>query len=60
MRILFCYTAVLSIAGVTAYLIGSVIWYVLANIPAFEDEEDDTAAWDRGHDEWIDRSAGVW
>jgi hypothetical protein len=24
------------------------------------EEFDDTAAWDRGHDEWIDREAGVW
>ncbi|WP_280474809.1 hypothetical protein [Nocardia asiatica] len=29
--------------------------------PVEESEEiDDTAAWDRGHDQWIDREAGVW
>lgn len=46
MRILFCYAVVLTIAGVTAYLLGSVAWYLLANIhpfeapPPTEDEED--------------------
>jgi hypothetical protein len=31
-----------------------------AGAPADPEEEfDDTAAWDRGHDEWIDREAGV-
>lgn len=25
-----------------------------------EDDEDDTAAWDRGHDQWTDREAGIW
>lgn len=67
MRILFCYAVVLTIAGVTAYLIGSVVWFVLANVHALEtaptdngEAEDDTADWDRAHDQWIDREAGVW
>lgn len=61
MRILFCYATVLSIAGITAYLAGAVIWHMLAGIPAFEaeDDEDDTAAWDRGHDEYVDRAVGL-
>lgn len=25
-----------------------------------DDEFDDTAAWDRGHDQWIDEQMGVW
>ena len=30
--------------------------------PADPDDEecDDTAAWDRGHDQWIDEQMGVW
>ncbi|MEU2013056.1 hypothetical protein [Nocardia sp. NPDC019302] len=24
------------------------------------EEFDDTAAWDRGHDQWIDEQTGVW
>lgn len=24
-----------------------------------DEDEDDTAAWDRGHDEWTDRDTGV-
>lgn len=42
MRILFCYLVVLIVTGSAAYVIGSVVWHVLANLPAaFEDEDED-------------------
>jgi hypothetical protein len=43
-----------------------LLWHKAVAIFGFEHDEDDageefddTAAWDRGHDEWIDREAGV-
>lgn len=64
MTILFCYTAILVIACVAAFLACSVLWQWAVAIFSFEpededDEEDDTAAWDRGHDQWVDRAVGL-
>jgi hypothetical protein len=67
MRILFCYGVITIVAGVTAYLLGSVAWYLLANIHPMEiegDEADEPAEdddeGDREHDRFVDRRAGIW
>lgn len=63
MKILFCNTVILVVACVTVFLLASILWQKAVAVFGFEAEdepvEDDTAAWDRGHDEYIDREMGV-
>lgn len=72
MKLLFCDAVRLTVAAVTAFVVGSIVWHKLAAIPhsleVTEPEEDreppeaqgpDDDAWDRGHDEDVDRQAGV-
>jgi hypothetical protein len=70
--IVACNGIVLIIAVATASLGACVIWHEWTKIRPFvvvseadtepEDageEFDDTEAWDRGHDEWLDRAVGL-
>lgn len=53
------------LAGVLVAIIGQPRDGNYSCAPADSDEddageiEDDTAAWDRGHDEWMDRQVGL-
>jgi hypothetical protein len=72
MKILFCNAVVLAVAAIFAFVAGSILWDKLAGIPASfdvtEPEDDleppeaqgpDDDAWDRGHDEYVDRQVGL-
>lgn len=52
------------LAGVLVAIIGQRRDDDYSCAPAGDDDaeqiEDDTAAWDRGHDQWTDREAGIW
>lgn len=69
MRILFCNAVYLVIVCAALFVAGSVLWHELVQLHPFDlaepDEDDEppvedaTAAWDRAHDQFVDRETGV-
>lgn len=71
MKLLVFDAVILAVTAVVALVGGSIVWHKMANIPPSlevaepdgreppDAQGPDDDAWDRGHDEYMDRQVGL-